>query len=74
MPETLRNDENVAEVCTAVMSDQCMVTEDIANEIHISNRSVQSILKHNCCAKFVPCILTKDQIGIRKVISAELFE
>jgi hypothetical protein len=47
---------------------------EIANEIYISNRSVQSILKDNGCAKFVPCILTKDQIEIGKVVAAELFE
>jgi hypothetical protein len=44
-PAMSKSDENVTKVCTVVRSDWCSTIEDIANEIGISCRSVQSILK-----------------------------
>ncbi|KAL4084659.1 hypothetical protein QTP88_027586 [Uroleucon formosanum] len=51
----------------------------MANALGISYGSVQNILKDDLgmrrvCAKFVPRILTEDQMENRKLITAELFE
>jgi len=48
--------KSVAKVCTVMTADQCVITEDIANEFSISNISIQSILKEmavqNLCHAF----------------------
>jgi hypothetical protein len=46
----------VAKVCAIVTADQCVITEEIANEFGISNISVEIILKEmavqNLCHAF----------------------
>lgn len=77
-PAESRNDGNVAKVCKILTSDWSAMIEHIANEIGMPYRSVQNILKAlsvcHVCVKFVPGILRKDQVDIRKVIAARICE
>lgn len=59
--------------------DRRLRVQDMTNALGISYGSVQNILKDDLgmrrvCAKFVPRILTEDQMENRKLIAAELFE
>ncbi|XP_016662368.1 protein GVQW3-like [Acyrthosiphon pisum] len=77
-PSTSKNDETIEKVKNLVRSDRLLRIQDMANALGISYGSVQNILKDDLgihiCAKFVPRILTKDQMENRKLIAAELFE
>ncbi|KAL4083495.1 hypothetical protein QTP88_028811 [Uroleucon formosanum] len=78
-PSTSKNDETIEKVKNLVRSDRRLRIQDMANALGISYGSVQNILKDDLgmrrvCAKFVPCILTEDQMENRKLIAAELFE
>ncbi|KAL4091078.1 hypothetical protein QTP88_025819 [Uroleucon formosanum] len=78
-PSTLKNDETIEKVKNLVRSDRRLRIQDMANALGISYGSVQNILKDDLgmgrvCAKFVPRILTEDQMENRKLIAAELFK
>jgi hypothetical protein len=78
-PSTSRKDENVAKVKTLVRNDRRMTIVQIAAEVGLSVGSVHTILKEDLgmrrvCAKFVPRLLSVDQMECRKTIAGDLFE
>jgi histone-lysine N-methyltransferase SETMAR len=78
-PSTSTDDQHVAQVLSVIRSNRCLTVREVAEECDISLGSCNSILTeklgmHRVATKFVPHLLTDEQIQQRVAISQELLD
>ena len=76
-PSTSRNDDIIDQVQTLVMQNRRVTTRELADEVGISNGSVDTILKDDLAmrrvsAKFVPKLLTMEQKQLRVEVAQDM--